>query len=122
MARESILSDTDIRAYVAAVVGAVRAPFGRRGGTGPLAAGQTKVLANNGTKERVLSVTVSRSDFGAPSANVIFTQSDGSASTNDFPVAFTAILVQRFVLRPGEILSVQVVSGAPVFVVGQETF
>lgn len=119
----SLFTDIELRAYFASVVGQFRAPFGKRGGTGTLNAGASRTLAQNSTKNRVLSVTVSRSDFGGAVANVIFSQNQaGAASNNDFPVVFGADTRERFVLNPGDQLSVQVVSGGPAtFVVGQET-
>lgn len=123
MSKGPLIDDETIRAYLAAVIGPSRAPFGKRGGTGPLTIGQSKTLAQNSTKGRVLAVTVSRSDLGGAAANVIFSQStDGGASLSDFPVTFAGITVQRFVLKQGEALSVQVLTGAPTFVVGQETY
>ena len=116
-------TDVELRAYFASVVGQFRAPFGKRGGTGPMTIGQSKLLAQNTTKNRVLSVTVTRGDTGAV-ADVIFSQNQaGAASNNDFFVTFGADGRERFILNPGDQLSVQVISGAPpTFVVGQETF
>ncbi len=118
-----LFTDVELRAYFASVVGQFRGPYGKRGGTGVLLAGQSKGLANNTTKDRVLSVTVTRSDLGGVLANVIFSQNQsGGASNNDFPVAFGVDSRERFVLNPGDQLSVQITSGGPAtFVVGQET-
>jgi len=119
-----IFTDVELRAYFASVVGQFRAPFGKRSGTSPLGVGQSRTLAQNSTKERVMSVTVTRSDLAGPATNVIFSQNQaGAASANDFPVQFNANARERFVLNPGDQLSVQVTAGGPAtFVVGQETF
>lgn len=124
MADHAIFTDVELRAYFASVVGQFRAPFGKRGGTGAVIPGQSRLLAQNATKNRVLSVTVTRSDLAGPAANVIFSQNQaGAASNNDFPVQFGADGRERFVLNPGDQLSVQVISGGPAtFVVGQETY
>jgi len=119
----SPIDDVEIRAYFAAVVGGFRQPFGKRGSTGSLGPGQSRVLAQNSTADRVLSVLVSRSDLAGATASVIFSQSNGGASQNDFSVSFDASGSQRFVLKPSETLSVAVISGGPAtFVVGQETW
>lgn len=119
-----MFTDIELRMYFAAVVGAVRGPFGKRGGTGPLNIGQSRLLAQNATKNRALSVTVTRSDLGGVLTNVIFSQSsDGGASNNDFPVAFPGSGLQRFVLKPGDSVMVQVTGGGPAtFTVGQESW
>ncbi len=120
----SPITDLEIRMYFASVVGAFRGPFGKRGAAANMSVGQSKVLAQNGTKDHAMSVTVTRSDLAGAVAGVIFTQNtDGSASNNDFPVAFAGFSLQRFVLKPGDTLSVQMVSGGPAnFVVGQESW
>jgi hypothetical protein len=117
-------TDEELRAYFASVVGQFRAPFGKRGGTGPLTTGQSRLLSQNTTKTRVFSVTVTRSDVGGAATAVIFSQNQsGAASNNDYGVNFTGVTKERFILNPGDQLSVQIVGVAPAtFVVGQETF
>lgn len=122
MERPPLFSDEELRAYFAAVVGAFRAPFGMRGG-GVLGVGQSLKLAANGTKNRVISVTVTRSDVGGAATTVIFSQNQaGGASNNDYVVTFAGTGKERFILKPGDQLSAQNTGAAnAVLVVGQET-
>lgn len=112
-----------VRAYFATVIGTARAPFGQRRAF-PLAVPDQPIqLANNSTRDKVLFVSVSRSTFvGTPAA--IFSQ-QSSASANDFVVSLLPLVVFRFVLYPGESLSIQGVAAGfvpTVLSVGTESY
>lgn len=122
MALPDGLGDLQIRAYLASVIGAFRGPFGRRGAAQFTGVGQSAVLVTNGTRDGVLSVSVSRSDVGGPTVAVIFAQQN-VGGTNDFTANFLPTSTFRFVLYPGDILSMtQVGVGTMQLVVGQETY
>ena len=109
-----------VRQYLATIIGPLRAPFGRRSAR-PVSPGDTARIALNSTTDRVLFVTVSRSD-AAGQTNVIFSQAD-SPSSNDFVVNFPNAGVFRFTLRPGEQLSMLNAGGVAVsLVIAEETF
>lgn len=105
------LDDIAVRAYFAAVVGAFRAPFGNRAFLKFNGVGESRQLVQNATRDKVLAVTVSRSDLLAGAVNVIFSQQVGGGS-NDFSASFGATNVFRFVLKPEESVSMQITPGA----------
>jgi len=123
------IDDSTVRLYLAAVIGPLRGVFGARKSF-TLGAGEDVHLASNTTRDRALLVTVTRSDTNnlGTVALVRFSQQVGQTSTNDFTRSFAAGEVQRFVLKPGEDLTIGVaaVTGPPPnqanFVVGLETF
>lgn len=96
-----------LRAYFATVVGQARAPFGKRTSVGLVAAGEPVQLVSNSTRDRVLFVTVSRSDLAITTVAVIFSQQSTGGAFNDFVAPFTPLGLFRFVLYPGESLAVQ---------------
>lgn len=121
---DPIVSDLRIRAYIASVIGGTRAPYGQKK-FHPFVAGQTQLLVENSTRDKVVRVTVSRSaaDILAAGVAVVatFTQTNGSASSSDFAVFFAAANSFPFILYPGESLSLQMAAAAQV-VTAQETY
>jgi hypothetical protein len=114
------ITDVLAREYFASVIGPFRAPFGVRGAVA-LQPGASAQVARNTTRDRVLFITVSRSDVGG-GVPLIFTRND-QGSTNDFQIVFGAATVLRFVLRPDESLTITNVGAiTPALVIGQETF
>lgn len=115
------ITDVLAREYFASIVGPFRAPFGARTSVA-LQIGASRQVARNTTSDRVLFVTVSRSDPGGPVTNLIFTRND-QGSTNDFQTVFGPAAILRFVLRPDDSLTITNVGAAvPALVIGQETF
>ncbi len=112
-----------LRAYFATVIGTARAPFGQRRAFLLDVPDKPIQLAENSTRDKVLFVTVSRSTFvGTPFAT--FSQ-QSSASANDFVVSMLPLAVFRFVLYPGESLSIQGIAAgfaATVLSVGTESY
>lgn len=123
------IDDVTVRLYLAAVIGPSRGVFGSRQSY-LLNAGQEQHLATNNTSDRALLVTVSRADTNqlGTVALVRLSQQVGQTSTNDLTRSFAPGEVHRFVLKPGEDLTLRVatVTGPPpnqaTFVVAQETF
>lgn len=114
-----------VRQYLAAIIGATRAPYGQRSQAN-LAVGDTFEIARNTTRDRVLHVTVGRAAIvvNAAAATVTFSQGD-QVSTNDFEAPFLAGNLFRFTLRPGESLSMLLTAtAAPTinFSFGVDTF
>lgn len=115
------ITDVLAREYFASIVGPFRAPFGARTSVA-LQVGASQQVARNTTNNRVLFITVSRSDPGGPVTNLIFTRND-QGSTNDFQTVFGPAAILRFVLRPDDSLTITNVGAAvPALVIGQETF
>lgn len=103
-----IISDLTLRAYFASVIGGFRQVYGqRRNFLFPAGSVTTQQLVENSTKDRVLSVFVSRSDVTGAATPATFTQNNNGAGTNDFSILFTALSQQRFVLYPGDTLALQ---------------
>lgn len=125
MAADDAVSDLQVRAYFAAVIGPSRAPFGSRtSAVFPPVSGTIRLLAQNASRDRVLAVVVTRADIGAANT-VVFTKSaNGDASGSDFVVTIAVGNRFNFVLYPGERLSVQVINVAVAMQlsVGQETY
>lgn len=118
------ITDIELRAYFASVIGAVRAPYGTKRTSVPFTPGKTQEIAQNATKNRVLHVTVSRADVLLPDVTMVFSQNpSASGSSNDFVVDFTGTSVFRFVLKPEDSLNLTMTAGASaVIVVAQETY
>lgn len=130
MSALDIVDDLTARLYLACVIGPARAPYGNRTNVQVTVGDAAVVIATNSNRERALYVTVSRSDINntATDAGVIFSQSSGQASANDFAKSFRPGDSIGFVLKPSETLSMLVsrVTGPPpntaTFSVGQETY
>jgi hypothetical protein len=101
-----------LRAYFATIVGQARAPFGQRKSFSLAAVGDPLQLAQNSTRDKILFVTVSRSDLSIATVAVIFSQQSSGGSLNDFVAPFVPLGIFRFVLYPGESLAVQGAGGA----------
>lgn len=126
MTADDAVTDLQVRAYFAAVIGPARSPYGNRSGVAfPAISGTTKLLAQNATKDRVIAVVVTRSDGGAGNAALFTKSANGDASNNDFAVTISTLNRFNFVLYPGERLSLQVTAAVPSamqLAVGQETY
>jgi hypothetical protein len=121
---ERLIDDVTLRAYFASVIAPFRQPFGTRNSF-PFAAGPVSEsrLALNSTKDRTISVIVTRRDVGGAANPVTFSQQPNGASSNDFSTIFTGVGQFRFTLKPGEQLSLQSSgTAAMMVVVGQETY
>ncbi len=119
-----IITDLLVRAYFASVIGPSRAPFGRKASFAyPLGRVVNQQLALNSTRDRVLYVTVTRSDVAGAATIVTFSQSTGDAASVDFSTAFAGASIHRFTLFPDDSLSMQNDgTGAINVVVAQETW
>ena len=126
MAREDAIADLQIRAYFAAVIAPTRIIYGdRRGAKFVGSVGESVELAQNATKNKVLSVFISRSDLGGGVATGIFTKNVNGASKNDLPSFFSAADRITFVLYPGESVAftlTAVLIGGAQFVIGTEQY
>jgi hypothetical protein len=118
-----------VRMYLAAVIGPLRAPFGRRSQVSLVVGEQTQIVSND-TRTKALYVTVTRFDAAANAtpATVIFSQNPNGGSTNDNVVAFGAPNRFSFVLKPDESLTMLVTAVGGIlgnrltFVVASEAF
>jgi hypothetical protein len=116
-----VISDLQLRAYFAAVIGPTRAPYGQKQSF-DYAAGDLKRLVQNTTRDRVLRVLVSRSDItGGVTTAASFTQNVDGTGSSDFSVSFLTTSSFPFVLFPGETLSLSCV-GAAKIVLAQEPY
>jgi hypothetical protein len=119
-----LTDDVEVRAYLATIIGVTRGPFGQRN-QATLVVGASTEIARNTTRDRVLHVTVTRSNIAqnVAAATVTFSQAD-QVSTNDFERVFGAADVFRFVLKPSESLSMLLTgsAGSVPFSFGIDTF
>lgn len=116
------IGDLQIRAYFASVIGGFRSAFGKRGAAQLSGPGTSQQLVSNGTRDKVLSISVSRSDLAGGTVAATFSQ-HSLAGTSDFPVNFTVNSVFRFVLYPDDFLTItQTGAGAMNLVTGQEAY
>jgi hypothetical protein len=117
------LGEKELRAYFAAVIGTFRAPFGVRKTQRFTSAGESFQLVQNSTRNKVLSVFVSRRDGGV--AVPVTFSSQTQAGTSDFAASFAAVSVFRFVLYPDDSISMTLdgIGVSPVeLVVGHEPY
>jgi hypothetical protein len=97
------LGERELRAYFAAVIGTFRAAFGTRRNQKFAQAGESFQLIQNGSRNKVLSVFVSRNDT-AGVVSATFSQ-QAIAGTSDFSVSFAQTSVFRFLLYPDDALA-----------------
>jgi len=118
------LGEKEIRAYFAAVVGTFRGPYGTRSNQRYGTPGESFQLVSNSTRNKVLSVFVSRND-GAPQTLSVTFSGAPIAGTSDFAASFATNSIVRFILYPGDILSMTL-NEVPVvplkLVIGQEPY
>jgi hypothetical protein len=105
------LGERELRAYFAAVIGTFRAAFGTRRTQAFQQQGQSFQLIQNSTRNKVLSVFISRNDL-AGLVSATFSQQT-IAGSSDFSVSFAQTSIFRFILYPDDALAMTLDS-APV--------